>query len=88
MNPEHAELVEDIKAYLEVEPTGGSLHIVLEDLNLDDHSIVFCQGWAGAERDGAGSAIARRLEALTLEERVAVMSEVDGNDLSYILEER
>jgi hypothetical protein len=50
-------------------PTGGSLHIVLDDGNVDDRSVWFCYGYAAALNDEPGVAIARALIPLTEDER-------------------
>lgn len=41
--------------------TGGSLHIVLEDENIEDHHVRFCLQWARDHNDPDGIALAELL---------------------------
>ena len=49
---------EIFKAYDKVHPTGGSLHIVLEDQNWDIGSIHFCFNYATDKGDQVGALLA------------------------------
>lgn len=51
-------LVELICLYYNFNPTGGSLHIVLDDGNADRASVEFCKKWAEDHKDHAGYYIA------------------------------
>jgi hypothetical protein len=63
------DLVSRFAAYKAKHPAWGSLHIVLDDGNyLDDH-VRFCIGWAKAEGDREGAALAEVLLALTKSQR-------------------
>jgi len=48
---------------------GGSLHIVLDDGNLEDSSVSWCAGYACAQNDGAGQQIADLMEIMTYKQR-------------------
>jgi hypothetical protein len=52
---------------------GGSLHIVLDDGNTGEDSIVYCQGYSTEAGDDAGYWLATVLLALTDEERDALL---------------
>jgi len=64
-------LVSDIELFYEDEPTGGRLHIVLDDWNLDDGSIQWCQ--AENPLSDTEKSIAGRLLKLTEDERHVVL---------------
>lgn len=46
-----------IEAYIEVEPTGGNCHIVLEDGNYDKNSINYCLCYSREKNDFIGAYI-------------------------------
>lgn len=48
---------------------GGSLHIVLDDHNLEDHCIAFCREWAAKRSDHDGVRLADLLIQLTRTQR-------------------
>lgn len=48
---------------------GGSLHIVLDDFNLEDHSVQFCIEWAEERGDTEGAEIGRLLLQMTRSQR-------------------
>lgn len=50
-------------------PTGGSLHIVLDDGNLDDGDLFHCQEFAQKHKDDFGYFLATLLRYFTKEER-------------------
>ena len=49
--------------------SGGSLHVVLDDTNLEDHSVRFCADWASAHGDYAGWSLALLLLRMTRSQR-------------------
>jgi hypothetical protein len=51
---------------------GGSLHIVLDDGNLEDWHVSWCAGYACAMNDGAGSNIANLMLLMTVKQRERV----------------
>lgn len=72
------EVAECIRAYYEDldNPTGGALHIVLDDFNYEDASVEHCIEWAerggrGVPPDPLGAALGRRLLTMSLAERAA-----------------
>lgn len=48
---------------------GGSLHVVLEDCNVDDRSIDVCNWWAVRHKDHAGQALALVLRRMSKTQR-------------------
>lgn len=48
---------------------GGSLHIVLDDGNLEDVSIEYCIGYASRANDSEGVAIGNMLLGISLKDR-------------------
>ena len=63
------ELYERFAAYLDKNPTWGSLHIVLDDGNLETHHVEFCVEWARKKGDAEGAALAEILLAMTVAQR-------------------
>lgn len=58
----------------------GSLHVVVDDKNVDNESLAFCRKW-GAERNEwteNDEALCSAMEAATYEERVSAMGIDDG----------
>ena len=53
---------------------GGSLHIVLDDGNLNRESIIFCQGYAGGKEDDRGGDIANLMLWMTIKQKRRVYS--------------
>ena len=60
--------------------TGGSLHIVLEDDNVDDDNVEFCEGWAEREGDKDGVKLARALRLMTKTQRSKIARKCWWND--------
>ena len=63
------DMVKICKTYYEVEPTGGSLHIVLDDDNIEDTHVDWCAGYACGQGDELGNNIANLMRHMTLEQR-------------------
>lgn len=68
------------RAYIAEHPTGGSLHVALEDGNLRDSDLIFCYRWAMIDGrieggwdtgpiDHAGAALALLLLAMSPTQR-------------------
>lgn len=53
---------------------GGSLHIVLEDGNIDDSSVQFCREWALERGDADGVALADLLLRMSKTQRKKIAS--------------
>lgn len=51
---------------------GGSLHIVLDDGNVEDGCVTFCEQWAHERGDNDGVALARLLIQMTRTQREKV----------------
>ena len=64
---------------------GGGLHIVIEDENVADHHITWCQ--QNAELDAESAAFATELLAMTVPERHQVIRLAWDNDLPGYLTE-
>jgi hypothetical protein len=62
-------LIALIRGYYEKNEAGGSLHIALDDGNLDDDAIWWCVEWAAKRKDLVGVQIACWLLALSEEVR-------------------
>lgn len=61
--------VQIFDAYYEQYPTGGSLHIVLDDCNNSDKDIQLCFNWAKENNDYIGMYIASKLITVKQEDR-------------------
>jgi len=57
--------VKYIRRYYDAEPVGGSLHIVLDDLNWERHHITWCAGYACGKEDGFGNDLASLMLAMS-----------------------
>jgi hypothetical protein len=64
-----------IPQYYRTEITGGSCHIVLDDINLDDSSVQFCVEYSEKEGDFFGKTIAEMMLKLDEAEREQVLTE-------------
>jgi hypothetical protein len=58
-----------VRAYYNDHGAGGSLHVVLDDGNLDDGYVQGCIEWAEERGDAPGAALARLLLQMTLTQR-------------------
>jgi len=65
-------LVERFRAYLETHGAWGSLHVALEDGNVDDTSVRWCKAWACKEGDTEGEALADVLLTMTKTQRLKI----------------
>lgn len=63
------ELITQCRQYYKKHPSGGSLHIALDDGNMETDHVQFCLDYAMKERDRAGVKLARTLLELSLEQR-------------------
>jgi hypothetical protein len=61
-----------VRAYYNDHGAGGSLHIVLDDGNLEDGSVQFCIDSAEERGDAAGAALGRLLLQMTRTQRAKV----------------
>ena len=67
--PRVSDVLPLVEAYYNDHPTGGSLHIVLDDGNLADHSIEFCRAYAIERGDVEGARLADALLLMTRTQR-------------------
>lgn len=58
--------------YYQQEPSGGNLHIVLDDGNLEDGYVSWCAGLCSGMQDHEGMDLAHLLESMTLKQRERV----------------
>jgi hypothetical protein len=63
------ELVDRFAAYYELNPTWGSLHIVLDDGNIENGHVEFCAQYAIENGDIEGALLATILSAMTKSQR-------------------
>ena len=70
------EIYERFKEYHEENPAWGSLHIVLDDANLEDSHVEFCVQWAEQRGDFEGAALARLLLRLSKTQRGRISKRV------------
>jgi len=61
-----------VKEYYSENGAGGSLHIVLDDGNLEDSHVDWCSGYASGANDEAGSQIGELMRSMTMEQRQKV----------------
>lgn len=68
------EIIERFKAYHNAPNNGawGSLHIVLDDGNIEDKHIEFCIKNAVERKDGEGAELAKLLLAFTKTQRIKI----------------
>jgi hypothetical protein len=62
---------------LEGNEVGGSLHLVLDDDNIEDEHVAFCIGWAIEHDDAAGAALGMVLRCISEEDRRAVVERIN-----------
>lgn len=58
-----------VKEYYMAHASGGSLHIVLDDGNVDDDDVEFCVDWADRESDHPGVLLANVLLLMSKTQR-------------------
>lgn len=56
--------------------SGGSLHIVLDDGNLQDHHIQYCRDFASDRGDWRGAVLADKILALTRSQRHRLLRKI------------
>ena len=70
MKPTIPEVRDSFRAYLAQHPTWGSLHIVLDDGNVEDSSVEFCLDFARECGDAEGERLARILLRMSKTQRL------------------
>lgn len=68
--PTIPEVVADFEAYHLREPVWGSMHIVLDDDNVEDSSVQFCIDYAREKGDAEGERLARILLTMSRTQRL------------------
>jgi hypothetical protein len=68
--PTIPEVLDRFRAYHESEPVWGSLHIVLDDGNVDDSDVMFCVRYALENGDDEGAELARILLKMSRTQRL------------------
>ncbi len=71
-----ASFMEMVRHYYQTECTGGTMHIVLDDGNLDDSDLYFCWGYANGVSDNEGADLATLMLAMTLKQREYVYDSI------------
>jgi hypothetical protein len=66
------EFISIVAEYYKSNPTGGSLHIVLDDGNLESSSIQWCAGYAYGLKDDVGNDIANLMRHMNIRQRKVV----------------
>lgn len=75
------QLIDLIAFYYEHNPAGGWLHIALDDGNLEDKDIWFCQEETEKHEDWLGRFIADRLRDMTYEERDQIRNKIHNREM-------
>lgn len=86
VNDKTKKAAELISVVYEYHGAGGALHIVIDDWNLEDDSLVFCKKWIDSEDHKETTEDQRRaereclamLEQMTIEERASALAINDG----------
>lgn len=68
-----ARLLAEARAYCAKHKDGGSLHVVLEDGNVEDHCLEFSLRHAVEVGDHEGEELAKALATLTIEQRARLV---------------
>lgn len=63
---------------------GGSLHIVIEDSNCDDHHIEWCAGYAFGQGDTCGAELAGLLGRMDVYDRVCAVMLANGEPVNGV----
>lgn len=74
MNLTVPDVIDDFRAYV-AKPensVGGSLHIVLDDLNCDDADVEWCERFALEQGDEEGARLARVLRSMSYTQRMKI----------------
>lgn len=76
--PSIREFVDRFNAYYKLNPTWGSLHIVLDDGNVRDDDVRFCRTYAIEHSDPEGSELANILLSMSKTQRRKIAATIDG----------
>lgn len=76
--PAIPEVVERFARYFQANPVWGSLHIVLDDGNVSDHSVKFCAQYARESRDLEGAELADILLRMSKTQRLKLGSAAEA----------
>jgi hypothetical protein len=71
------EAIRRIKPYYNVNTGGGSLHIALDDGNMEADHILFCLRWAEEHDDKDAVALAKLLLDMSIDERYELYERYD-----------
>lgn len=69
------EVIERFKEYHKQNGAWGSLHIVLDDHNVEDSSVLFCLDWARENNDTEGAELAKILYQMSKTQRLKLSRE-------------
>ena len=70
VKPTVPEVIDCFRAYLSKNPAWGSLHVVLDDGNVDDASVDFCIRYAKEHGDDEGTELGRILRQMSRTQRL------------------
>lgn len=76
--PAVPDVVERFAGYYQANATWGSLHIVLEDGNVSDRSVEFCEQYAKESGDLEGAELAATLLRMSKTQRLKLSSAVEA----------
>ena len=74
MKPTIPEVLPKVRQYYKQNPTGGVLHIVLDDGNIRDSCVIFCLELAIEKDDTEGEALARLILLMSKTQRLKLYS--------------
>lgn len=78
--PTIPEVVADFARYYADNPTWGSLHIVLDDYNVEDSHVDFCISFAEQKGDTEGLRLAKILRSMSKTQRKKLGHAAEHND--------
>lgn len=70
--PTIPEVIDQFRAYHETNLAWGSLHIVLDDGNIQDESVIYCRNYALAQGDADGVVLADILLSMSKTQRLKI----------------
>lgn len=80
MKPTIPEVIDRFRAYYKLNPAWGSLHVVLDDGNIDDATVRWCRDWAIEHSDPEGAALAEILLRMSKTQRSKIGDKAGRKD--------
>lgn len=75
IKPMVPEVMPFVRALYDIHCAGGSLHIVLDDQNVKDCDVEFCEQWARDHNDQYGEMLAKVLRMMSRTQRLRLATE-------------